>query len=172
MLSLPVVFVLLLAIAVYWVVTQIMPERRKEALKRPGVADGLLMVLNERRHADGLPLLEMDEDLLQVAERKAVHELLTGRSDEGWDYPPTFARMFGKSLIIEILLMGPAERMADRLGKQPDLMDGEWISCGIGVAGAPSSEQLIVAMVLCRQAWEPAIAAEGKRSLAERLMLG
>lgn len=168
--SLALLCILLCAIAVYWVMTQILPERRRVSLLRPGLADGLLEHINERRHADGLPILEPDDDLMMVAENKATHQLLTGQSDEGWDYPPQYAAMFGRSLLMEALIIGPATAMSERLARQSELFDGEWISCGLGVAGGTSG-QIVVAIVVCREAWE-AMPEASHRSLAERLVLG
>lgn len=168
--SLPILFVMLVAMAIYWYVTQIQPEQRKKRLLRPRLAEGLLETLNEKRHGQGLPILEMDDDLMLVAERKAAHQLLTGRSEEGWEYPSAYAGMFGQSLLLEALFTANREQMAERLVRQRDVLDGEWISCGIGVAGV-SSDQIVVALVLCREPWE--VAAEPARpSLARRLMLG
>jgi hypothetical protein len=151
--------------------TQILPERRRVQLLRPSLADGLLEALNDQRHARGVPLLELDEDLLQVAETKASHQFLTGIDEEGWDYPSSMAGMFGRSLLMEVLISGPAPRMAEKLAKQTDVLDGEWISCGIGVAGG-RSDQVVVAMVLCREAWDTVPAEPRRRSLLERLALG
>lgn len=169
--SLPLLFLLLIAIAVYWTMTQILPERRRVQLLRPSLADGLLEALNEQRHERGLPLLELDEDLLQVAEAKASHQFLTGIDEEGWEYPSTFAGMFGRSLLMEVLVSGPAPRMAEKLAKQTEVLDGEWITCGIGVAGG-RSDVVVVAMVLCREAWEAMPVETPRRSLLERLALG
>lgn len=150
-----VLFVLLFLILVYWVTTQILPERHKESLLRPGVAEGLLTHINERRHERGLPLLEPDDELFWVAENKAVHQVVTGISDEGWDYPPEYADMFGRSLLMEALFTGPMETLVERLLRQHDVCDGEWIRCGLGVAGE-GREEFVVALILCREAWEPA----------------
>jgi hypothetical protein len=152
--SLFVLFALLLAVAAYWTVTQILPERRQTSMVRQGLADGYLHYINQRRRQKNLPALEMDEDLVTVAERKATHQLVTGKSEEGWDYPRLYAEMFGRSLLMELLLDGPSATMAQRLLRQRDLFDGEWIRCGIGVAGGPSGS-VVVAVVLCREAWEP-----------------
>ena len=119
---------------------------------------GLLTDLNDRRHQRGLPILEIDDDLMDVAERKAVHQLLTGCSDQGWDYPECFSDMFGRSLLLELVLTGSAATMGDRLARQREVFDGEWICCGIGVAGSQSG-QVVLAMVLCREAWEPVVDA-------------
>lgn len=169
--SLLLLFLALVAIAVYWVMTQILPERRRVSFLRPSLADGLLDHLNEKRHQLGLPLLELDEDLMQVAESKATHQFMTGVVEDGWDYPTTYARMFGKSLLMEMLLMGPASTMAERLLKQSDVLDGEWLLGGIGVAGGPSG-QIVLAMVLCREAWEPVAEVAARRSFLERLAVG
>ncbi len=157
-------------IGVYWFMTQIMPERRRVNLLRPSLADGFLAQLNEQRHAKGLPILELDEDLLVVAENKATHQFLTGVNEDGWEYPSQFAPMFGHSLLMETLLTGPATVMPEKLSRQRELFDGQWIRCGIGVAGG-QSDQVVVAMVVCREAWEPATQAVGHRSLASRLGL-
>ncbi|MDQ2743052.1 MAG: hypothetical protein M3Z66_12265 [Chloroflexota bacterium] len=158
------------AIGIYWFITQIMPERRRVNLLRPSLADGFLAHLNEQRHAKGLPILELDEDLLVVAENKATHQFLTGVNEEGWEYPSQFARMFGHSILMETLLTAPATVMPEKLGRQRELFDGQWIRCGIGVAGG-QSDQVVVAIVVCREAWEPAPAAVGPRSLLARLGL-
>jgi hypothetical protein len=164
-------FGLLLAVSVYWCVTQIMPEHRKSSLLRPGLAEGLVTSLNQKRHALGLPMLELDDDLMDVAEGKASHQLLTGRSDEGWEYPDEYADLFGRSLIMETLLTGPSTLMADRLLKQRDVLDGEWIRCGIGVAGGTSAN-VVVALVLCREPWDMAPQPAPRRSFLERLVIG
>lgn len=164
-------FLLLTMVAVYWFVTQILPDRKQSSLLRIALGDGLLEQINTQRHELGLALLELDEDLLHVAERKAVHQVMTGESQAGWEYPEYFASMFGRSLLVEVLLMGPAATMGERLARQRDLFDGEWISCGIGVAGGQSG-QVAVAMVLCREAWEPALEVAQHRSLKERVALG
>jgi hypothetical protein len=148
-----VLFALLLAVAGYWTATQILPERRQKSLVRQGLADGYLHYINQARRQKGLPVLEMDEDLVTVAERKATHQLVTGKSEEGWDYPRIYSEMFGRSLLLEMLLDGPSATMAQRLLRQKDVFDGEWIRCGIGVAGG-SSGSVVVALVLCREAWE------------------
>lgn len=168
--SLVLLFLALVALSTYWVMTQILPERRRDALLRPGLADGLLDTLNDKRHALGLPLLELDEDLMAVAENKATHQFLTGIETEGWDYPSSFNGMFGRSLLIEVLLTGPAAAMGERLARQRDVFDGEWVTCGIGVAGGQSG-QVVVALVLCREAWETAGAINPRPSLLERLAL-
>jgi hypothetical protein len=149
-----VIFAFLLAVAGYWTVTQILPERRQKSLVRQGLADGYLHYVNQSRRQKDLPLLEMDEDLVAVAERKAAHQLTTGRSEEGWDYPRAYADMFGRSLLMEMLLDGPTATMAQRLLRQRDLFDGEWVRCGIGVASGQTGK-VVVALVLCRDAWEP-----------------
>jgi len=150
-----VLFVLLFLILVYWLMTQILPERHRESVVRPALAEGLLMHLNERRHERGLPLLEPDDDLFLVAENKAVHQVETGISDEGWEYPAEYAVMFGKSLLMEALFNGPMDSMVERMERQRDIFDGEWIRCGLGVANKGSGE-VVVALILCREAWEPA----------------
>jgi hypothetical protein len=171
LMSFILLFGLLLAVSAYWCFTQIMPERRKSSLLRPGLAEGLVTRLNEKRHSMGLPLLELDEDLMDVAENKASHQLITGRSEEGWEYPDEYADLFGRSLLMETLLSGPSSIMADRLLKQRDVLDGEWIRCGIGVAGGTSSN-VVVAMVLCREPWDLAPQANHHRSLLARLVIG
>jgi hypothetical protein len=153
--SLGLILVFLVALAVYWFYTQIRPERQKQALLRRSLGDGLFETLNERRHGLGVPLLEPDDELMTVAESKAVHQVMTGQTDEGWDYPAEYRRMFGCSLLMEALIVGPAEHVVERLCRQKDALDGEWIRAGIGVAGGRSGE-LVVALVLCREAWEPA----------------
>lgn len=168
--SFALLFVLLIIIAAYWTKTQIIPERRRLSLLRPNLADGLLDHLNERRHRQGLPLLELDEDLLHVAESKATHQFQTGIDDEGWEYPSAYARILGRSLLIEMLLTGPAPLMAERIEKQQELFDGEWITCGIGVAGGQSG-QVVVAMVLCREAWDSVAESPRQRSFLSRLAL-
>lgn len=165
--SITLIFLLLFALLVYWLLTQILPERRKLSLLRPGLGDGLLDNLNEQRHQQGLPLLELDPDLTIVAEDKAVHQLMTGLSDEGWTYPDEYSDMFGQSLLMEMLFTGPMETMLDRMYRQRDLDDGEWVRCGIGVAGSQSG-QVVVALILCREAWEP-LAEVNRRLLADRL---
>ncbi len=152
--SVALLLVLIVVVSVYWFITQVRPEHRKSALVRSGLSDGLLAHLNERRHARGLPILELDDDLAIVAENKAVHQIMTGQSNEGWDYPEEYRGMFGRSLLMEALLTGSAETMADRLVRQRDVFDGEWVRCGIGCAGGRSG-QVVVAVILCREAWEP-----------------
>jgi hypothetical protein len=171
LMSFILLFGLLLAVSVYWCVTQILPERRKSSLLRPGLAEGLVTRLNEKRRSMGLPLLELDEDLMDVAENKASHQLVTGRSEEGWEYPDEYSELFGRSLLMETLLSGPSSIMADRLLKQRDVLDGEWIRCGIGVAGGTSSN-VVVAMVLCREPWDLAPEVSRHRSLLARLVIG
>ncbi len=152
--SVPVLFLLLICVLSYWVVTQILPERKRGSLLRRGLGEGLLTSLNERRRQRGLPLLELDEELTMIAEEKAIHQVMTGRDDEGWEYPEEYAYMFGHSLLLEALFTGPIASMADRVARQRDMFDGEWIRCGIGVAGGQPG-QVVVAMILCREAWEP-----------------
>jgi hypothetical protein len=72
---------------------------------------------------------------------------------------------------MEMLLEGHSTAMPERLARQRDLFDGEWIRCGIGVAGGQTS-RVAVALVLCREAWEPVPANAATRSIAERLVLG
>jgi hypothetical protein len=166
--SLAILFVLLFVIAVYWFMTQILPERQRLSLLRPGLAEGLLEKINEKRHAMGLPVVEMEEGLMIVAENKATHQVMTGLDEEGWDYPGEYAEMFGRSLLMEALIAGPSTAMVDRLLRQRDIFDGEWIRCGIGVAGGASS-QVVVALILCRESWEPMVEMTRQRSLLERL---
>jgi len=113
----------------------------------------------------------MEEGLMLVAESKATHQVLTGRDDEGWEYPDDYHGMFGRSLLMETLLKGPSTTMPDRLLRMRDLFDGEWIRCGIGVAGSASG-QVVVALILCREPWEPAVeeARAANRSLLQRLV--
>ena len=35
-----------------------------------------------------------------VAENKASHQILTGETEEGWDYPAEYRHMFGQSLLL------------------------------------------------------------------------
>lgn len=163
--SITLLFLLLFAVLVYWLMTQILPERRKVSMLRPGLADGLLATLNERRHRAGLPLLEMDEELTLVAENKAIHQVEIGCEDEGWEYPEVYAGMFGKSLLMEALFTGPLPTMVDRMERQRDLLEGEWIRCGIGVTECKRGE-VVVALILCREAWEPAAEGAHRRWLA------
>jgi hypothetical protein len=159
----------LFVIAVYWFMTQILPERQRLSLLRPALADGLLEKINDKRHALGLPLLEMEEGLMVVAENKATHQIMTGRDDEGWDYPSDYADMFGQSLLMEALMTGPSVAMAERLMRQRDVFEGDWIRCGIGVAGG-ASNQIVVALILCREPWEPMAEMAKRRSVLERLV--
>jgi hypothetical protein len=170
---LSLLFLLLFAIGVYWFVTQIMPERRRVSLVRAGLGDGLIATLNERRHRRGMSLLELDDTLCAVAENKAVHQVMTGLDDQGWDYPANYADLLGRSLFMEMLLCGPFDAMAERLIRQRDAYDGEWVRCGIGVAGGKSG-QVAVAVILSREAWEPAVATTRtrKKSLADWFALG
>lgn len=167
--SVALLMLLIVVISVYWFVTQVRPEQQKSTLIRHGLGEGLLADLNERRHQRGLPILELDEDLAVVAEDKAVHQVMTGRSDEGWEYPDEYRGMFGRSLLMEALLAGPADTMGDRIARQPDVFDGEWIRCGIGCAGGQSG-QVVVALILCREAWEPVPDVARARSLIDRLV--
>lgn len=167
--SLALLLLLIVVISIYWFVTQIRPEQQKSTLIRHGLGEGLLADLNERRHTRGLPILEVDEDLTVVAESKAVHQIMTGRSDEGWEYPEEYQGMFGRSLLMEALLAGSADTMADRLARQRDVFDGEWVRCGIGCAGGQSG-QVVVAVILCREAWEPMTEGSQARSLVDRLV--
>jgi hypothetical protein len=152
--SLALLLVLFVAVSIYWFLTQIRPERQRFSMVRRGLGEGLLVGLNERRHARGLPVLELDEELCAVAENKAVHQVMTGRSEEGWEYPAGYRRMFGRSLLLEALVAGQPETMTERLARQRDLLDGEWVRCGVGCAG-DAAGQVVVAVILCREAWEP-----------------
>jgi hypothetical protein len=169
--SLAILFVLLFCIGVYWVVTQVVPERQKLSLLRLGLAEGLLTKLNEQRHERGLPLLEPDDDLMFVAENKAMHQITTGVSEEGWEYPESYNGMFGRSLLMETLLMGSSTTIGEKLMKQRDIFDGEWVRCGMGVAGGGSG-QVVVTLILCREAWEPMAEMAKQRGLLERLVIG
>lgn len=153
--SLSLLFIVIFGIMLYWAVTQVLPERRRNSLLRPGLADGVLGAINVRRQEWDLPLLEWDDDLAAVAENKATHQLLTGRDDEGWDYPVSHADLLGRSLLMETLFTGPLDQVIERMARQRDMRDVEWVSCGIGVAGSHAGE-MVVAMILCREAWEPA----------------
>ncbi|HZU14221.1 MAG TPA: CAP domain-containing protein [Chloroflexota bacterium] len=157
--SLSLLFVVLFGIMLYWAVTQVLPERKKNSMLRPGLADGVLGALNARRQELGLPLLEWDDDLAAVAENKATHQLLTGRDEDGWDYPLSHADLLGRSLLMETLFTGPLDQVIERMARQRDIRDHEWISCGIGVASGQSG-QVVVAMILCREAWEAVIEDE------------
>lgn len=157
--SVAVICVLVAIVAVYWFVTQVLPERKQGSLLRPWLASGLLDHINERRHDSGLPVLELDEDLTVVAERKAVHQTVTGAHDEGWEYPPSFKDILGNSLLMEMLVSGPAEVIGDRLAKQDALFEDGWLYSGIGVAHAQWDE-VQVAIVLCRDAWEPLVESD------------
>jgi hypothetical protein len=169
--SLALIFIFLIAIAIYWVMTQILPERHRTSLIRPTIGQALLASVNESRHRRGLPLLEMDEELMAVAENKAAHQVMTGLDEEGWEYPPAYAELFGQSLLMESLLQGPLDGMADKIARQRFVLDEDWISCGIGVAGGQSG-QVVVAMILCREAWEPYGGVEEQLTLAQRILNG
>jgi len=163
--SLPVLFLLFFGVLIYWIMTQILPERKKGSLLRRGLSEGLLGSLNERRHQRGLPLLELDGELTMIAEDKAVHQVITGRDDEGWEYPADYAYMFGQSLLLEALFTGRIGSLAERIAHQRDMLDGEWIRCGIGVAGSEPG-QVVVAIILCREAWEPLPEVAHQQSLS------
>ncbi len=165
-----VLVMLLFVVGGYWVATQVMPERRKASLVRPGLGDGLLARINDERHSRGLPILEVDPDLVEVAERKATHQIMTGASEDGWEYPSEYEEMFGQSLLMEALIMGPAEKIGARLGRQRELYDGEWIRAGVGVAGG-KSDVLVVAIVLCREAWEQVASYESRVATRESLVV-
>jgi cysteine-rich secretory family protein len=165
---LSLVFVLLFGIVLYWAITQVMPERKRASLLRPALADGVLSALNEQRVKKGMPMLEWDDELAAVAENKATHQLLTGRDEEGWDYPPAYSDMLGRSLLLEALFTGPLQKIIDGLPRQRDLATSDWVSCGIGVAGGQYDDRVVVALIVCREAWEAA--AESRRGgLAESL---
>jgi hypothetical protein len=166
--SLSLLFVLLFGIVLYWAITQVLPERRKASLLRPALADGVLSALNDARVKAELPLLEWDDGLAAVAENKATHQLLTGRDEEGWDYPPSYAELLGQSLIMEALFTGPLQQVIDRAVRQRDIQAPDWLACGIGVASVESSEQVVVALIFCREAWETA-AETNRRGLTEGL---
>jgi hypothetical protein len=167
------IFLALIALGVYWFFTQIMPERQRVSLIRPGLGAGILGTLNERRYKKGLPILELDDELCAVAENKAVHQILTGLDDEGWDYPRGYDELFGQSLFMELLFCGPLDQMAERVVRQRDLYEGEWVRCGIGVAGG-RSDHVSVAVILGREAWEPLVdaSAHRRRSFSDWLALG
>ena len=78
-----------------------------------------------------------------------------------------YAAMFGQSLLMEALFMGPVDSMVQRIGQQKDVFDGEWVRCGIGVAGGQTGK-VAVALILCREPWEPAPEVANHRALAER----
>lgn len=165
---LSLLFVLLFAIILYWAITQVLPERRRTSLLRPGLADGILSALNERRVELDLPEIEWDDELAAVAENKATHQLLTGRDEEGWDYPPSYADLLGRSLLIEALFQGPLQQVIERIVRQRDLADPDWVCCGIGVAGG-QSERVVVALILCREAWEAVPERRARGGLLEGL---
>lgn len=166
--SLSLLFVLFFGLVLYWAVTQVLPERRKASLLRPALADGILSALNEARAKAELPDLEWDDGLAAVAENKATHQLLTGRDDEGWDYPPSYSDLLGQSLLMEALFMGPLQGVIERMTRQRDIRDPDWGAVGIGVASVESSEQVVVALIFCREAWEP-VAESKMRGLAREL---
>jgi hypothetical protein len=153
--SLSLLFILLFGIVLYWAVTQVLPERRKASLLRPALADGILTALNDARVRAELPLLEWDDGLAAVAENKATHQLLTGRDEEGWDYPPSYGDLLGQSLLMEALFVGPLQHVIERVVRQRDIQGPDWVACGIGVASVESSDQVVVALIFCREAWEP-----------------
>lgn len=165
--SIILIFLLCFAVLVYWLMTQILPERQKVSLLRPNLGEGMLDSINELRHKRGLPLLEMDEGLMWVAENNAIHQFMTGQDNEGWDYPNEYTPLFGRSLLMEALFTGPTTEIIERLARQKDIFDGEWIGCGIGVAGGKSG-RVVVALILCREAWEPATETSRARSLFSR----
>lgn len=169
--SVVLLLLLIVVVCVYWFITQVRPEHHKSALVRNGLSEGLLADLNERRHLRGLPILELDDDLAIVAENKAVHQVMSGQSDAGWEYPEEYRGMFGRSLLMEALLTGAAETMADRLARQRDAFDGEWVRCGLGCAGGRSG-QVVVALILCREAWELVPEVAQARGFAEAARVG
>lgn len=164
---LSLLFVLLFGVVLYWAVTQVMPERKRASMLRPGLADGVLSALNDLRVRRDLPMLDWDDELAAVAENKATHQLLTGRDEEGWDYPPGYQDLLGKSLLMEALFTGPLQKIIDQLPRQRDLAGADWVSCGIGVAGGQYDDKVVVALIVCREAWEPV--TQSRRSLAESI---
>jgi hypothetical protein len=153
--SVTILFILIFAVVLYWAVTQVLPERKRTSLLRPGLADGILSVINERRLKRELPLLEWDEGLIEVAENKAAHQVMTGDESEGWEYPAEYQGMLGRSLLVEALYQGPFDIILDQVKRTRDMSDSDWVSCGIGVAGKPNGD-VVVAVILCREAWEAA----------------
>jgi hypothetical protein len=168
--SLSLLFILLFAIVLYWAVTQVLPERKRNSMLRPGLSDAVLGAINAKRQEQDLPLLEWDDELAAVAENKATHQLLTGRDEEGWDYPPSFADLLGRSLLMEALFKGPLDQVVEGIARQRELRDPDWVCCGVGVAGTQSlpghTADVVVTLILCREAWEPA--PEAARSAIRR----
>jgi hypothetical protein len=153
--SFSLLFILIFAVVLYWAVTQVLPERKRTSLLRPGLADGILSVVNEKRLKRDLHLLDWDEGLIEVAENKAAHQVMTENEAEGWDYPPEYEGMLGRSLLVEALYQGPFDIVLDQVKRTRDMCDADWLSCGIGVAGKPNGD-VVVAVILCREAWEVA----------------
>jgi hypothetical protein len=153
--SVTILFILIFAVVLYWAVTQVLPERKRTALLRPGLADGILSVINERRLKRELPLLDWDEGLIEVAENKAAHQVMTGNEAEGWEYPAEYQGMLGHSLLVEALYQGPFDTVLEQVRRTRDVSDADWVTCGIGVAGK-SNGDVVAAVILCREAWEPA----------------
>lgn len=153
--SVTILFILIFAVVLYWAVTQVLPERKRTSLLRPGLADGILSVINERRLKRELPLLEWDEGLIEVAENKAAHQVMTGDESEGWEYPAEYQGMLGRSLLVEALYQGPFDIVLDQVKRTRDVCDADWVTCGIGVAGKPNGD-VVAAVILCREAWEAA----------------
>lgn len=168
---LSLLFILLFAIVLYWAVTQVLPERKRNSMLRPALSDAVLGAINARREEWDLPQLEWDDELAAVAENKATHQLLTGRDEEGWDYPPSFADLMGQNLFMEALFKGSLDTVINRIARQRELRDGEWIACGIGVAGTQTlpggTTEVVVALILCREQWEAAPEAT-RSSLRDR----
>jgi hypothetical protein len=153
--SVTILFILIFAVVLYWAVTQVLPERKRTSLLRPGLADGILSVINERRLKRELPLLDWDEGLIEVAENKAAHQVMTGDENEGWEYPAEYQGMLGRSLLVEALYQGPFDIVLDQVRRTRDMCDADWVTCGIGVAGKPNGD-VVAAVILCREAWEAA----------------
>jgi hypothetical protein len=153
--SLSILFILIFAVVLYWAVTQVLPERKRTSLLRPGLADGILSVINERRVKRELPLLDWDEGLIEVAENKAAHQVMTGDEAQGWEYPTEYQGMLGRSLLVEALYQGPFDIVLDQVKRTRDMVDSDWVTCGIGVAGKPNGD-VVAAIILCREAWEAA----------------
>ena len=151
--SLTLLFILIFAVVLYWAVTQVLPERKRTSLLRPGLADGILSVVNERRVRRGTAMLQWDDGLAEVAENKATHQVMTGKDGEGWEYPSEYEGLLGRSLLIEALYQGPFDIVLDQVKKTRDMAESDWVSCGIGVAGKPNGD-VAVALILCREAWE------------------
>ena len=69
---------------------------------------------------------------------------------------------------MEALLTGPLQKIIDRLPRQRDLSDADWVSCGIGVAGGQHDDKFVVALILCREAWD-AVPESQMRGLSDGL---